>query len=161
MTPAVRIRSKGPVDDAAAFGRRVRDRARDGTHEFAKSADVPHLVEVGRDSAAAAVGDVVDRATRGRRRSRRVGPALLVAVCVVLALGAWLLIRSDSFTTMRAVRDDDDSADLEPGAAPDRGLEATALTPTGDGTGRQAALADVAALPLPPDGRPAPSLDLG
>lgn len=120
MAPALRLRSISPVDDAAALGRHFRDLAVDGTSQIAKRIDVPHLVEAGRDSAATAVSDAVDRVTGRRRRSRPVGPVVGVAVLVALGLGAWLLLRSGILATLRSVSGDDVALDGNLGADADQ-----------------------------------------
>jgi hypothetical protein len=132
MSSALRNLSSNPIDDAADFGRHIRDRAVDGTSSIVKRADLPRLVEAGRDSAASVVSDAVDRVT-GRRRRR--GPSPFVSVTVVaallaLGLGAWWFIRSGRLSALRAPSDDEPNDNLS--AADDRALDVVALARAND-----------------------------
>ncbi len=158
MTPALRIRSRGPVDDAAQLGRRVRHLAVDGTTQIARRADVPRLVEAGMDSATAAVSDAmgaalnraalnraaIDRVAERRRRPTALAPMFVVAVILALGLGAWWFVRSSgSIATLRAISGEDEDIDDELGAAVDNGLDAEALArATDEGMGSAWAAAD-------------------
>ena len=174
MTSALRIGSGHTVDDVAQFGRRVRDLAADGTTQLVKRADVPHLVETGRDSAAtavsgamdgaaAAVSDAVDRVS-GRRRRRRANSlkaVVAVAILMALGLGAWWVARSGSLAALRGIGDDREDLEGDSGAAADQALDAEALSrATGEGMGGSDwASGEPAVIPAAPEGGPAEAAD--
>ncbi len=154
MTSALHIRSSSPVDDAVQLGRRVRDLAVDGSTQMIANADVPHLVEVGRESAAAAVSDAIVRIT-GRRRRR--WPSRLVSVAVVgvslaLVASAWRFIRSGALSRLRSTDRDDEDIVTNLSPAVDQALDADALArATDDGMGIVGAVTETV-FPAPEDG---------
>jgi hypothetical protein len=131
MTSALHIRSSSTIDEAADIGRHIRDLAVDEGAKLIKRADLPHLVEVGKDGVASAASGAIDRVT-GRRRSRRPGPILsvtLVATSLAIGVGAWWFLRSDRFRALRGTSHDvEDFGDPVP--------DAGARTPDSDALAR-------------------------
>jgi ABC-type nickel/cobalt efflux system permease component RcnA len=110
MTSALHILSGSPVDEAALLGRRIRDFTVDGGTELVKRADLPRLVEAGRDTAVAAVSDAKDRITgRRRRRTRSLASISVVAIALAVGAGAWWFIRGSGASVLRRFRADHDS----------------------------------------------------
>lgn len=167
MNAALRIPSGSPVEDASRALRRVRDITADGTRTVVSQADLPHLIEAGRDtleagrdSALTAVANSVDRIT-GRRRRRRPATWLTllgIGLLAVLGFGAWRFLRSSA--SVDAVGKVDDLEDDGPETAFERVLDHDSVTrATGEGMGTARASDPSASTASRPDSGPTDAAD--